>query len=340
MKRKMVGVAISALGISSALLGLRRLTRTPWITVLTYHRVGPGPSVSRIDANVVTVSAEVFDRQLDLIKRHFDVVTVEDIVLALDGGTPLPRSPLLVTFDDGYRDNHDVALPLLRKHGLKATFFIATRFVDERRLFWWDRINYLLKASTKERVELLYPYRTMLQLGDRRAKAITSALRIVKEHEGLDLERFLEELAAAAGVRFDRAIETALADEHILGWRDVRALHRAGMSVQSHTHTHRVIQTLSPEELDAELATSRRLLESALDARVAAIAYPVGRKPVCARTIRDAVRRAGYALAFSNRSGINPLSQFDVLDANRLTIDTSISEREFEAIMAVPALAY
>src|SRR5262252_433736 len=163
MKRKMVGVALSALGISSALLGLRRLTRTPWITVLTYHRVGPGPSVSRIDANVVTVSAEVFDRQLDFVKQHFDIVTVEDIVAAIDGGVTLPPSPLLITFDDGYRDNFDVALPLLRKHRLSATFFVATRFVDERRLFWWDRINYLLKASSRAKVELAYPYRTVLQ---------------------------------------------------------------------------------------------------------------------------------------------------------------------------------
>jgi peptidoglycan/xylan/chitin deacetylase (PgdA/CDA1 family) len=310
------------------------------LTVLTYHRVGPAPSVSAVDANVVTVSAEVFDRQLDLVKQHFDVVTVEDIIAAIDGGAELPPSPLLITFDDGYRDNFDVALPLLRKHRLSATFFVATRFVDERRLFWWDRISYLVKASTRPRVELAYPYRIVLHLGDRRAKAIQTALRVVKEHEALDLERFLEELADAAGVPFDRTIETALADEHVLRWRDVHALQRAGMSVQSHTHTHRVIHTLTPDELDDELTRSRRLLEGAIGARVSAIAYPVGRGPTCPRAIREAVRRAGYAVAFSSRSGINPFSRFDVLDANRLTIDTSMSERQFKAIMALPALAY
>jgi peptidoglycan/xylan/chitin deacetylase (PgdA/CDA1 family) len=335
----MVGLAVSCLGISSALLGLRRLTRTPWLTVLTYHRVGPGPSVRAIDANVVTVGADVFDRQLDLIERHFDVVTVEDIVAAIDGGGHLPPSPLLITFDDGYRDNYDVALPILHKHRLSATFFVATRFVDERRLFWWDRVNYLLKASTRPKVELAYPYRIALPLGRRTGHAIRAVLRLVKEHYDLDVERFLEELAEAANVPFNRAIETALADEHVMSWRDVRALHEAGMSVQSHTHTHRVIHTLTPADLDDELVRSRRLLESAIGARVAAIAYPVGRGP-CPHNIKDAVRRAGYALAFSSRSGINPIAGFDVLDANRLTIDTAMSEREFKAIMALPALAY
>src|SRR5262245_28067679 len=172
MKRRLAAMVMSGLGISSALLGLRRLTRTPWLTVFTYHRVGPGPSVDAVDANVVTVSAETFDSQLDLIKKNFDVVTVEQVAAAVHDGPPLPPSPLLITFDDGYRDNHDVALPILLKHGLRATFFIATQFVDERRLFWWDRINYVLKASKRPAVEIRYPYRKTLNLGTERDRAI------------------------------------------------------------------------------------------------------------------------------------------------------------------------
>jgi peptidoglycan/xylan/chitin deacetylase (PgdA/CDA1 family) len=299
--------------------------------------------VSALDTKVVTVTREAFERQLELIKQHFDVVTIEQVADAIEGGAPLPRSPLLLTFDDGYRDNHDVALPLLRKHGLKATFFVATQFVDERRLFWWDRINFILKASTRPKVELAYPYRQVLTLGpapEQRARAIKTAVRLVKEHFDLCLPLFLEHLGEAARVPFPRAGEVRLAEEHVMTWGEVRALRDAGMSVQSHTHTHRVIQTLSPAELDDELTTSRRLLEREIGEAVFAIAYPVGRGPACPRAVRDAVRRAGYSVAFSNHSGINPVSHFDELDAKRLTIDTSISPDWFEAIMAVPALAY
>ncbi len=343
MKRRILSTALSGLGISSALLALRQLTHTPWLTVLTYHRVHPGPSVEAVDAGVVAVTPETFDRQLAMLARRFDVVSVERVVEAASGGALLPRSPVLITFDDGYRDNYDVALPLLRKHGLTATFFIATQFVDERRLFWWDRVNYVLKASRLEKVELEYPNKSVLALGPtpaHRASAIKAALRIVKGHFGLNVTLFLEHLADAAGVRFDRAQETKLANEHIMTWPEVRALHEAGMSVQSHTHSHRVLDTLTKEDLDDELVRSRYMLEAALGHRVSAIAYPVGKTPSCSRTIRDAVYRAGYALAFSNRTGVNPVASFDEHDAKRIAIDTSISDAWFEAIMAVPALAH
>jgi peptidoglycan/xylan/chitin deacetylase (PgdA/CDA1 family) len=341
MKRQILSTAISALGISGALLTLRKLTRTPWLTVLTYHRVGPGPAVHDVDAGVVTTTAKTFDRQLDFLKRRFDVVNVEEVAEAAAGGAPLPPSPLAITFDDGYKDNFDVALPLLRKHNLTATFFIATQYVDERRLFWWDRIAYMLKSSSLPKVELAYPYPKALVLrGEaQRAASIRAAIHIVKEQYDLDLPLFLEHLSDCAGVPYDREREVTLARDHVMTWPEVRALRAAGMSVQSHTHTHRLLHTLRPDALDEELLRSRRILESVLGRRVTAIAYPVGKEPTSPRVIREAVRKAGYTIAFSNRPGINPMPEYDLLDAKRISIDTSIDRRAFEALMAVPALA-
>ena len=117
-------------------------------------------------------------------------------------------------------------------------------------------------------------------------------------------------------------------------------MRREGADIQSHTHTHRVLQTMSDESIAADLARSRRLLEDVLGERVRAVAYPVGKAPFYSTRVRDAVRSAGFDLGFSNRSGINQLTAFDALDAKRISIDPSFSDAYFAGVMALPALAY
>jgi peptidoglycan/xylan/chitin deacetylase (PgdA/CDA1 family) len=249
---------------------------------------------------------------------------------------------LLVTFDDGYRDNHDVALPILLRHGVRATFFVATDFIERRRPFWWDRVAHLLKATPRERVILEYPEHLELAVQSPRARAVavSCALRIVKDAPLLDVERFIEELQHAAGVAFGAEEERLLADATVMTWDHVVALHRAGMDVQSHTRTHRVLQTLDSRALADELLGSRRALEEVLGGPVRAISYPVGRPLRAAQGVRQAVRTAGYELGFSNATGVSSIARLDPLDVKRISLDVGLSEPLFRAMLALPCLAY
>lgn len=128
----------------------------PWrrLTVVTYHRIGdPG---SGFDADVVDATPAQFDRQVAMLKRHFTLVGTDDLADHL-AGAKLPANPAMITFDDGYRDNHDVALPILRRHDVRAVFFVATGYVTERRLFWWERISHAVAQTKRERLVLVYP---------------------------------------------------------------------------------------------------------------------------------------------------------------------------------------
>jgi peptidoglycan/xylan/chitin deacetylase (PgdA/CDA1 family) len=277
-----------------------------------------------------------------LVSRSFDVVGIDDLI-AFRRGARLPKNPLLVTFDDGYRDNYEAALPVLKKHGVRAVFFIATHYMTERRLFWWDRINYVLKRSPRDAVTLSYPEPATLPLTGHeraRARAIRRALRVVKDHHALDLERFLTELAEAAGVSLSREDERAIVDRLLMTWDEVRALRAAGMDVQSHTSTHRVLQTLPDDALDRELRGSREVLEAELREPVRAVSYPVGKPLRLTPHIRTAVRRAGYELGFSNGTGINHAWDTDPLDIRRISLDAGLSFAFFRTMLALPYLAY
>jgi peptidoglycan/xylan/chitin deacetylase (PgdA/CDA1 family) len=317
-----------------ALLAMRRLGGSPWVTVLGYHRAGAVGAATEYDDGVVDVTPEAFERQVVFLKRWCNVVD-NDQMLAFARGAKLPKNPVHITFDDGYLDNHDVVMPILQRHGIKATFFVATSYVEERRLFWWDRIAFLVKTSKKEVFDLDYPHPMRIP----RAQAFKTLTRIVKDHYALDLERFLDRVAAAADVSLSREEERRRVDALLMTWDHVRALRRGGMDVQSHTSTHRVMQTLPPAALARELAGSKRKLEDVLGERVRSISYPVGKPIGKTPHIRDAVREAGYELGFTNCTGVNHAWSFDPLDARRVSTDAAESEADFHAMIAVPYLA-
>jgi peptidoglycan/xylan/chitin deacetylase (PgdA/CDA1 family) len=162
----------------------------------------------------------------------------------------------------------------------------------------------------------------------------------VKDCYGLDLERFLAELATACQVEEASAIERRHAEAALMTWEDVVALDRAGMDVGSHTCSHRVLQTLPPEEIGHELRQSRQDLEARLNKPVLAIAYPVGHSIAQVPFIREAVRSAGYELGFTTTPGWNRRAPAgDQLDLKRISIDHGTSAARTRASLAFPRFA-
>ena len=342
-KRVRLAQALDRVGLWALVLEARARALFPWktLTVLTFHRVAE-PGAPGFDPDVSDTTPEAFDRQVGLLKRYFtliDTVTLD----AHRAGGPLPPNPALITFDDGYRDNHDQALPILRRHGARAVFFVASQYVDERRVYWWERISRAVAQSRRERIDMTYPEeRTFdLSLPEHRRASIAALLAIVKKHAGLDLDRFLGELESLTGTSLSRDQERALADALVMDWDQVRALKAAGMDVQSHTHSHRILQTLSDEQVREDLCTSRTLLEGQLNAPVFAVAYPAG-KPIAAHPgLRRAVRRAGMRLGLTTAPGSMRLEKsIDWLGIPRVTVERDMPEPFFRGCLAFPQLAY
>jgi peptidoglycan/xylan/chitin deacetylase (PgdA/CDA1 family) len=341
MKRTTLATALDRMRVPQLLMSLRG-SFSPWLTVLTYHRVAEAGAAGDLDESVVDVTPDQLDRQLRYLRRWMDVVSMQDVLAWRRGWRSLPANAVLVTFDDGYRDNHDVALPILRRHGVRATFFVAVDYVRERRLYWWDRIALIVKRSSRDCIRLDYPQRLELPLRGARSRkeAVRKAQRIVKDTRGLDLHRFLEELEDAAGASLDRGEERRLAEQTVMNWHHVLALRDAGMDVQSHTRSHRVLQTLDDADLTRELRGSREELECVLGRTVSAVSYPVGKPLGDDPRIKRAVRECGYELGFSNGTGSNRLDAFDPFDAHRISLDLSLADEMFRTMLALPWLAY
>jgi peptidoglycan/xylan/chitin deacetylase (PgdA/CDA1 family) len=317
-RRARVARALDVLGLLDRFLWLRAKLRFPVLSVFTYHRIAEPSEVAELDPGVAEVNTREFQEQLAVIKMHCTVVSLRDVRLFVKGGR-LPPNPVMVAFDDGYRDNHDVALPLLEKAGIPATFFIATEFPDGGRLYWWDRVALLMHRCCRRRVEIQYPVSLLLEPARDPIAAAKLVCRAIKRTPGVDIGRMWDELERATGVSIDATEERRLAAGTIMDWKQIRALRRAGMDVQSHSHSHRVLQTLAPEEAVRDLSRSRRVLSEALDEDVHAVAYPVGYRLQGA--FHRAVAQAGFEIGFTNNSGLCMLSSFDPLNFPRVAMD-------------------
>jgi peptidoglycan/xylan/chitin deacetylase (PgdA/CDA1 family) len=338
-KRLLLADLCDRTGATELALAVRRRTSLPWLPVITFHRVANVNPHYAFDEDVVGVNPKEFERQLSILRDHFTPVTSMDVVRLIDGRS-LPKNPVLVTFDDGYRDNYEIALPLLLRYGIKATFFIATDYISQRRMFWWDRIAFTIKAAARPKLILKYPHPMVLDLTtpEMRKASTKTLLRVVKSTYELDLDRFLAELTCAAEVAWSGDVERDLADGLLMTWDQVRALRAAGMDVQSHTRTHRVLQTLNPERALAELVESRVELERELGERVFAVSYPVGHTINDRLDVRKAVAQAGYRVGFTNATGVQPLwpGSIDRFNFRRISMAPHLPDSLFRAMLTLP----
>ncbi|HHH30080.1 MAG TPA: hypothetical protein ENK57_17285 [Polyangiaceae bacterium] len=336
-KRERVAAIFDTARLSATLLALRARTRPVWLTILTYHRVGaPDPDATPLPDETYDASSATFAEQLQFLSQHFQFVTTSDVLGFLDGGS-LPPNPVMLTFDDGYIECLTEALPLMTDYGATGTFFIATDAIDERKLFWWDKLYLLVERATADPIVLDYPKSMLLK----RDEAYDVLNRLVKTHRGLDLERFLDHLEERSGASVPRHEEKALADATLMTWEQIDELARAGMDVESHTRTHRVVQTLLPDQLEAELRGSREILEERLGRPVRTLAYPVGFPIDGDATIRRALEDAGYDVAYSNMTGAQPcLGKVDPFDVRRIAMTEEYRAAMFRSVMAFPPLAY
>src|SRR5690606_9707029 len=121
------------------------------LVILNYHRIRASDgTVSPFDEGVFGPTQEILHEHLHWLKTNSSIISEPELIDHVTKKRRLPGSAVMITFDDGYRDNADLAMPVLEDLKVPATFFISTRAIESRELGWWDAIAYAIKQSTLE----------------------------------------------------------------------------------------------------------------------------------------------------------------------------------------------
>ena len=248
---------------AKSLLGMLAPGGCRGLSILVYHRVLAKPDWLFPDQ----VDAARFAAQLDVLAHCFNVLPLGEAVARLRAGTLPPRAAS-ITFDDGYADNHDVALPLLRERGLHATFFIATGYLDGGRM-WNDTVIETVRQADGQ-VDLAqlglgtYPARTV----EEKRVAVDALLADLKYRPMAERAELTAEIAARPG---------ALPANLMMSSAQVRALDSAGMDLGAHTVNHPILAGLPDAVARAEITAGRDMLQQLAVSRVRLFAYPNGK---------------------------------------------------------------
>ena len=278
------------------------------LSILIYHRVLA--ATDPIFPNEPTYAN--FDQQMLLLKSAFNVLPLHEAVIRLKASTLPPRAAC-ITFDDGYADNLTLAAPILKKHGLHATFFIATAYLNGGRMFN-DSVIEAVRRSPLETINLKVMGFGTFDIASNAAKthAISQILPQVKY---LPLERREEAVARIA----ELAQCGPLPDNLMMTTEQLKALHAAGMEIGGHTARHPIIAKLNADMVRKEISTGKEYLEQTLNARIRLFAYPNGKPgidylPGQAAIVRD----LGFDAAVSTQWGSATQSS-DVFQLPRFT---------------------
>ena len=224
-KREFLARALGRMGVLG-LLERAAATWRPALVVLTYHRIAESHADQFYDP-VISATPESFRAQVEWLHNRFRLLTLHELVAQVQSGIPWRGPMVLLTFDDGYRDNFDVAGPILRELNIPATFFIPTAFLESPRLPWWDHVAYVIKQTQMRRFTLERnasdgaPPPLVIDLETMpRAAAIMTIVRAFLDETIADERWFLDQLSSRAKVNVDRE---GLGRVLFMTWDHVRA---------------------------------------------------------------------------------------------------------------------
>lgn len=283
----------------SGLLGLyHRLRNRRALTVIMFHRVltPQDPRWASCDPDY-TLEAGLLEHCLSFFRAHYNVVSSEQVLAARRDGTPLPDRALLITFDDGWADNHAHALPRLRKAGMPALLFAVADVIDRDEPFFQER---LIAAWRLGRIDVPSLSAALAEQGVALVPVPGDTIDGLRK-----LIAAIEVLATPQRTQFLGRFATALEDgvRQMVTRTELRQLAEGGIAIGVHGKTH--VPMTRADNLDAELATARRIVGEHLAAPAPpTMSYPHGRydDAVLART-----QAAGYQLAFTSDPVMNAI---------------------------------
>jgi peptidoglycan/xylan/chitin deacetylase (PgdA/CDA1 family) len=220
--------------------------------ILNYHRVLPSNKIDNSLVNI-SVSTDNFTHQLNYLKKNFDIISLDDLLLHLKSKSN--EFKIAITFDDGYSDNLDYAYPILEKLKAPATIYIITKFINNKVIPWWIKLDHFIKNNSKifgDKKKIFEFYKNDILLRDQ-LTIDKKILSIIGKNNKTEYNKiFLDQ----------KKIQYLSKQKFI--------------TIGSHSHSHYNFSKLTEEQTFSEFKTSKSILEKIIKKKIIHFSYPYG----------------------------------------------------------------
>lgn len=298
------------------------------LVILNYHRISDKRDEKSLSIFDIGVTGQKFEKEMRYLARNFSVIPFSQAIDLLKNENNWPRFPVVISFDDGYRDIYLNAFPILEKFNLSAIVFVSTRMVEKGEPFWWDELEDLVENNHLEEMKLAlencFSPEYDLDLGhlvtiqDKRTFLETLTEQI-KKIKGSYRDELLNRLKPLLNLGKESKRE-------VLSWNEIKKLRKSRIEFGSHTHNHYLLTFEEQKTSIEELKTSKQILEERLEEKIEFLSYPSG---LFNSEIEKLAEGCGYKAGCSTLYGFNHKG-IDFFSLKRLSLEESQSLDDFK----------
>lgn len=270
--------------------------------ILMFHRVIPDSSKLRIHNHQ---SLEISPTQLEETilyykKKGYQFLSFDQFYDGIQNKT-LSKKFVVLTFDDGYRDNYTIAYPILKKHSVPFTIYITTNFPDRKAILWW----YILEDMIRDRTSISFSWKgdqqdISLRTEEEKELGFDKIRNFINQN--FDKDHYQEMLLAIFGDYQSDLF--AYAHSHAMSWSEIQKISEDPLvTIGAHTVNHFPLKQLKDKELVPEIMDSKTLLEKNIGQAVEHFAYPFGKAAEASFREFEAIKKLGFKTATTTRMG-------------------------------------
>ena len=289
------------------------------LTLLLYHGVTASESEGIENFSGKHISAQEFEEHIKHISENCNVLSMDDIVELHKNNQPYPDRAVAVTFDDGFENNHSVAVPILEKYNCPAVFYITAGIIETEIMFWVDKIEDCINRCQHDSINIqLDEMRSFdIRTNEEKIDAVNEIKSYCKKATSAEKNRVIDEVIAKSG------ITPAVRDTDNykkMSWQQVREIHEHQLfTIGGHSMYHDVLSSLPENELRKDIKDSIDLLSEKCGDQIVHYAYPEGQEEHYNQLVIDVLKENGVICSPSAISGVNQNpEEYDLFNLRRI----------------------
>ncbi len=290
LAKRMISVMANS-GIADTYAFTKRIIKSQ-VVILTYHRITPDRD-EFLRPNALT--PQEFQEQIEGFAKHYEILSLDQLTQLLYEKKQLPKKAIVITLDDGFKENYQYVYPVLKKCHVPATVFLATGYIGANRTLWTHKLRYIFQQTRKVETEMQELGMLRLQSKDDKIKARSIAAEKLKKMPDVEKEVLLEKLSNV----LDVDIPDSIGDDTFLSWDEVREMNSDDIMFGAHTVNHPILTRVSLQEATLEICQSKSDIEEKTGQKVTSFAYPNGGHRDFNRQIADIIKNSGFSCAVS-----------------------------------------
>jgi len=312
---------IKKMAAHSGLLHLCNAATAKKMTIFFYHGFYDRHAQPDERLGKKLLSIDLFEQHLRTFRRYGQPCSLLDLIHP----SSLPRNPVMVTLDDGYANNYDLAFPLLKKYQIPVTIFLTTGFIDRRTLLWVDWLEGILAGTDQDHVTLNIAEKPMsldLSSAPARQQSAVQLKALLKRQPIAEIHASLRHLQNVLHCSY--GWDQVPASRQPLSWPQIREMQASGLvTFGGHTHSHLILAQSTLEAQQREIISAKQRIEKELGEFCPLFAYPNGKPEDYTPQTIDLLKQCGYQLAVTTELGYDLVHHHDRFRLKRWGADIS-----------------